>query len=173
MGRSLWLCTFVGTCIRQHSGCIQIACYMDSVRPLCVSMLLYSICVCSTEGVNELDRMVYCPRVVTFLGDSGAKRAEITVVPGWIPCLIEYIEYMLHFGSARRGFSYHFLFQRRQISTVLLRGVLGDIFLSRTCSHLFPQSVQRLQFFFFCMSFYVIHHHLPKKADPVSGCLLP
>ena len=41
-------------------------------------MLLYSICVYSTAGVNELDKMVYCIGVVTFLGDSGVKRAEIT-----------------------------------------------------------------------------------------------
>ena len=40
--------------------------------------LLYGICVCSTQGINEIDRMVYCLGVVTFLGDSGVKRAEIT-----------------------------------------------------------------------------------------------
>lgn len=79
MGRSPWLCTSAETCIRQHSGCNQIACYMDSVGPLCVCMLLYSICVCSTDSVNEHDRMVmvYCRGVITFLGESGVKRAEI------------------------------------------------------------------------------------------------
>jgi len=40
--------------------------YMDSVGPLNVSVLFYSICVCSTEGDNEIDRMVYCHGVVTF-----------------------------------------------------------------------------------------------------------
>ena len=143
MGRCPWFCTCAGICIRQNSGCNQFACYMDSVGPLCVSMLLYSICVCSTEGVNELDRMVYCLGVVTFLEDTGVKRAEITDCSSRMdPLAWQNISVflLLHLGSVRRGFFYHFLFQRRQIPTVLLRGVLGYIFLSRTCSHLFPQS---------------------------------
>jgi len=120
-------------------------------------MLLCSICVCSTEGVKEFDGIVYCIGVVTFLGDSGVKRAEITDCSSRMdPQLDKIYQCFCCSILARRDLwlFYHFLFQRRQIPTVLLRGVLGYLLLSKTCSHLFPQFFRSLRFiyFFVCLS---------------------
>jgi len=53
--------------------------FMDMAVRLGRAILpLAYVCVCSTEGVKEFDGIVYCIGVVTFLGDSGVKRAEIT-----------------------------------------------------------------------------------------------
>jgi hypothetical protein len=109
------------------------------VSPHC----FFGICVCSNEHLHKLDSTVYCLVVVMFFGDSGLRRAEITdgcssrMDPLHDRIYQCFCCYVLH-GQWRMF--YHFLFQNRQIPTVLLRCAIGYIFVSRTCSYLFPQS---------------------------------
>jgi hypothetical protein len=104
------------------------------------------ICVCSTERFHKLDRMVYW-LVVMFFRDSAVRHTDITD-----NCLIEYVSVSAALSCVvQQGMFPHFLFQCRQIPTVLLYGDLGYIFVSRTCSNVFPHSFRHLQFFFLSM----------------------